>query len=220
MAAASSAAASSLVAPFFDPSPATPSGISSLEALGSSNSSQYHGPRSKRCVLARLQKAGGSTAAVLMSRAVRNASTKTLQEGSDSNVFVLPERGGMREDTFHKNTFVIGQIRNPFDWYSSMWAYLSEPHCMRWVPEETKAMLSSEMPRGSTWADRKRFRSFVRLYAKPEIGALSLHFWVNYVDLGKTIKELNIADHLVCPARMPPPLAMESGCSDTLSELR
>ena len=100
------------------------------------------------------------------------------------------KRGGMREDTFHKNTFVIGQIRNPFDWYSSIWAYLSEPYNMRWVPEETRATLSSEMPRGSTWADRKRFRDFVRLYAKPEIGALSLHFWVNYVDLGKTVKEL------------------------------
>ena len=199
MAAASSAAASSLIAPFFDPAPATPSGIASLEALGSSNSSQYHGAWSKRCVLARLQKAGG-TAAVLMSK-----------EGSVSNVFVLPERGGMREDTFHKNTFVIGQIRNPFDWYSSIWAYLSEPYNMRWVPEETKATLSSEMPRGSTWADRKRFRSFVRLYAKPEIGALSLHFWVNYVDLGKTIKELNIAEHLVCPARMPPHL-VDSSC--------
>jgi len=84
MAAASSAAASSLIAPFFDPAPATPSGIASLEALGSSNSSQYHGASSKRCVLARLQKVGG-TAAVLMSK-----------EGSDSNVFVLPERGGMR----------------------------------------------------------------------------------------------------------------------------
>lgn len=195
--AAAASGASNLMAPFFDPSPAMPSGTASLEALGSSNSSQYHGPWSKRCVLARLQKAGG-TAAVLMSK-----------EGSVSNVVVLPERGALREETFHKNTFVIGQIRNPFDWYSSIWAYLSEPYNMRWVPEETKATLSREMPRGSTWADRNRFRSFVRLYATPEIGALSLHFWVNYVDLGKTVKELNIAKHLVCPPQTLLPLAMQ-----------
>ena len=51
-----------------------------------------------------------------------------------------------------------------------------------------RPLLGRSFPRGSTDDDVLRFRHFVRFFTRPRIGAFSLHFWVNYIDLGRRVE--------------------------------
>lgn len=113
-------------------------------------------------------------------------SWEASREGT--SIAMLDENGGaLRADDFSKNTFVIGQARHPFDWYASLWSYLSESGAS-WVDSATNATLCRDpgaAPCGSTEEDVARFHKFVRLFAgKGEMGTYSKHLWVNYLDLG------------------------------------
>lgn len=139
------------------------------------------------CVLARFPKTGGT----LVSHMLK----------TQDHTITVRENGALRPIYFKPNTYVMGQIRHPLDWYSSLWSYLSDaatadmpPYKIyqNGVPEPVRETLSKEVPRGSTDEDVRRFRSFVRLYTEPEIGAFSFHFWVNYIDVGKLIHDIHI----------------------------
>ena len=108
------------------------------------------------CLLARFPKTGGS-AATLMSKA------------AGPGMRTLRENGNLRLKHVDSDAlYIIGQTRNPFDWYSSLWAYLSDDGR---PPSITPAALSKVRPCGSTEEDVGRFRHFVRLFAPPRIGA-------------------------------------------------
>ena len=135
----------------------------------------------RRCVIARFPKTAGTMVTHLMK--------------VQSHVLSRREFGQLRPVDFSADAYVIGQTRHPLDWYSSLWAYLSDagaadvaPYHIfpQGAPPYIAETLSREVPRGSTADDVLRFRAFVRLYTTPQLGGFSLHFWVNYVDLGNS----------------------------------
>lgn len=131
------------------------------------------------CVVARFPKTGST----LVSHVVRN----------QNHVTVRSEDGGeLAAADFTPSSYVIGQTRHPVDWYSSLWAYLSDassaemsPHHIfsGGTPREINRTLSQVIPRGSTSDDVHRFRAFVQLYTAPKLGAFSLHFYNNYINV-------------------------------------
>jgi hypothetical protein len=135
----------------------------------------------RRCVIARFPKTAGTMVTHLMK--------------VQSHVLSRREFGQLRPSDLSADAYIIGQTRHPLDWYSSLWAYLSDagaadvaPYHIfpQGAPPYIEETLSRVIPRGSTVDDVLRFRAFVRLYTTPQLGAFSLHFWVNYVDLGSS----------------------------------
>ena len=140
-------------------------------ALESSNdTAEDKGPQ---CVMARFPQCGATAVALL--------SWEASREGT--SIAMLDENGGaLRAGDFSKDTVIIGQARHPFDWYASLWSYLSESGTS-WVDSATNATLCRDpgaAPCGSTEEDVARFHKFVRLFAgKGEMGTYSKHLWVH-----------------------------------------
>ena len=134
-----------------------------------------NGERASHCTLARFIKAGGSSATQLMR--------------SVGNTDVTCEVGGLGPWHWTRHDVVIGMMRNPFDWYASLWGYMADM-CEWWPtirgmgcsPDEYQyRWLSREKPRGHSAEDRKRFQAFVRGMGAPTLGLMSMHVWGNYV---------------------------------------
>lgn len=132
------------------------------------------------CVLARLQKCGGSTVTKVMHHTLHWAAL----HGSEVNAVVIRESGGLRASNILRGDVVIAQIRNPWTYYVSLWCYMSDIYTAtggKGWPPNVPGLYSQELPHGRSAADRKRFAAFVRFFNTPVIGVLSLHVWVNYV---------------------------------------
>lgn len=112
---------------------------------------------------------------------------KMFLDGVTANGEVVCERGGLGPWNWNRGDVVIGQVRNPYSWYASLWSYNSDAfeQGKTWAKKlkllNLTAHLSQETPRGSTEADRKRFHKWVRQVSLPSMGLLSMHMWVNYV---------------------------------------
>ena len=117
-----------------------------------------------RCVIARFPKTAGTMVTHLMK--------------GQSHVLSRRESGQLRPSDLSADSYIIGQTRHPLDWYSSLWAYLSDagaadvaPYHIfpQGAPPHIKETLSRVIPRGSTADDVLRFRAFVRLYTTPQV---------------------------------------------------
>jgi len=126
-------------------------------------------PDKAHCTFAMLQKSGSTT--------LRSAFLAGITKNADA----LCERGGLGPWNWERHDVVIGQIRNPFSWYASLWDYNSDELDERHGRHSEYPELSRRMPRGSTEDDRERFRTFVRKMSAPSVGLLSLHMWINYL---------------------------------------
>lgn len=137
-----------------------------------------------QCVLARLPKAGGT------------ALTKIFMDCVEENGQVLCERGSLSPLNWDRGDVVLGQVRNPFSWYASLWGYLSDrlreygdnPFELErrgffepYAPSNLTSVLSLHVPYGSLLEDRIKFRQFVQLISSPSVGMLSLMMWRNYI---------------------------------------
>lgn len=87
-----------------------------------------------------------------------------------------------------KLKFTVGLIRNPFDYYVSLWAFTSDPKtcCFKraLTKEQDRKTLSNEdstTGKGSTAEGRKRFREWLKLVNDPKLGTMSLRFYGSYV---------------------------------------
>ena len=118
----------------------------------------------RRCVIARFPKTAGTMVTHLMK--------------VQSHVLSRREFGQLRPSDLSADAYIIGQTRHPLDWYSSLWAYLSDagaadvaPYHIfpQGAPPYIEETLSRVIPRGSTVDDVLRFRAFVRLYTTPQV---------------------------------------------------
>ena len=128
-----------------------------------------------QCILARLQKCGGTTLAQGISH--------SAALGIHLNATVIREWGGLVAADFFRGGVVIAQIRNPWTYYASLWSYLSDirdQHGAMGFQPKIDSIYSEEMPRGNSSVDRRRFARFVRAVGHPQLGVFSMHVWVNY----------------------------------------
>lgn len=89
-----------------------------------------------------------------------------------------------KRDVANRN-FIIGLIRNPFDYYVSLWAFTSTPRtcCFKQAltSNEREETLGRDHPLGSSEDDRARFRKWLRTVNARELGVLSLRFYGSYL---------------------------------------
>lgn len=136
------------------------------------------------CVLARLPKTGGTSL------------TTVFQECVKENGEVACERGSIGPWNWDRGDVIMGQVRDPFSWYASLWGYLSDrlikvgnnsesPYAEEfeqpYVPANLTSLLPTVAPFGSREEDRIKFREFVRLISTPSLGMMSLMMWRNYI---------------------------------------
>ena len=155
-----------------------------------------------RCTLLRLAKCGSTAAAgKLFGDSVR--AINTLPCLSDSvtlrqwlqvhRVDIVHEEGGLRWTHLQRGDVLIGQIRNPFEWYASAWAYSLDGMKLRYST-------ASNNTYGTTEAERLQFRKWVRSVSTPDLGLLSLHLFVNYLSYNLTRERPPIIEALQAPA--------------------
>lgn len=88
-----------------------------------------------------------------------------------------------------KENFVIGMVRNPLNYYVSLWSYTSDKnHCCfrNSVPAELQDdVFGHDAVLGSTEADKKRFRRWLRLVSTRELGLMSMRFYGSYLNFGR-----------------------------------
>lgn len=91
-------------------------------------------------------------------------------------------------ETESKENFVIGMVRNPFNYYVSLWSYTSDKnHCCfrNSLPLELQEQIfSQEKVLGSTEEDRRRFRRWLRYISTPQLGLMSMRFYGSYLNYG------------------------------------
>mmetsp|Transcript_67546 Transcript_67546/g.208960 ORF Transcript_67546/g.208960 Transcript_67546/m.208960 type:complete len:340 (-) Transcript_67546:51-1070(-) len=82
-------------------------------------------------------------------------------------------------------SFIIGLIRNPFEYYVSLWAYTSNPKSCCFEKALSRAqrreMLGRARPLGSTADDRERFKRWLFAVNSRELGVKSLRFYGSYL---------------------------------------
>lgn len=130
-----------------------------------------------------LPKAGGTFVRAVMAASMKPQSTKIESEGET----LTPEE--------LLNTFVVGIIRNPFDYYISLWCYNSDGMggFRQSLSEKEKEECLGKKVASKVWGDtdddRKRFRKWVRLVNHEELGVLSYRFFLSYVSRPDDVNE-------------------------------
>jgi len=85
--------------------------------------------------------------------------------------------------------FIVGLIRNPLDFYISLWSFTSEPGtcCFKnsLTADQQRRLLSTRDVHGDTREDRHRFRKWLEEVNHDDIGLMSLRFYGSYLDPGK-----------------------------------
>jgi hypothetical protein len=121
-----------------------------------------------------LAKCGGTFVQKVIKASVNNAIIQKEHMGLDSHVLI-------------GHPFVIGLVRNPFDYYVSLWAYTSEPSSCCFVHQLTREQqlltLARRAPYGEYKDDAVRFRNWLRIVSSEELGLMSLRFWGSYLQM-------------------------------------
>lgn len=88
-----------------------------------------------------------------------------------------------------KENFVIGMVRNPLNYYVSLWSYTSDKnHCCfrNSIPVELQEdVFGHDAVLGSTEADKQRFRRWLRLVSTQDLGLMSMRFYGSYLNFGR-----------------------------------
>ncbi|CAJ1390786.1 unnamed protein product [Effrenium voratum] len=86
--------------------------------------------------------------------------------------------------------FVLGSVRNPFDWYPSIWAHMMCDKCewgqscyMAALPADERMTVvpAHRDPPYDTPGDIARFRRFLNITSARDMNVLSLRFWAGFV---------------------------------------
>mmetsp|Transcript_56445 Transcript_56445/g.104499 ORF Transcript_56445/g.104499 Transcript_56445/m.104499 type:complete len:290 (+) Transcript_56445:64-933(+) len=91
-----------------------------------------------------------------------------------------------REDT-GPGKMVLGMIRNPFEYYISIWAYLG--YMRRLTPEEFLEIRPLGYPAGTDPEDAARFGKFLKYFSDKDLGLLSFLIYYSYLDFQGLINE-------------------------------
>ena len=81
----------------------------------------------------------------------------------------VSESGGLRWMHLQRGDVLLGQIRNPFEWYASLWAYL-----LNGMSKPAASNNTDRPSYGTTEAERIQFRKWVRDMTEPHLGLLSV----------------------------------------------
>eukprot|EP00403_Amphidinium_massartii_P016162 CAMPEP_0178409306 /NCGR_PEP_ID=MMETSP0689_2-20121128/20395_1 /TAXON_ID=160604 /ORGANISM="Amphidinium massartii, Strain CS-259" /LENGTH=286 /DNA_ID=CAMNT_0020030445 /DNA_START=106 /DNA_END=966 /DNA_ORIENTATION=- len=93
---------------------------------------------------------------------------------------LVHEEFQLTADDYGPGKFVVGMVRNPFEYYISMWVY--QGYFDRVTQEEMAAMRPLGVPAGSHPEDPARFSKFLHFFSDPEIGLLSWLMFFSYLD--------------------------------------
>jgi len=81
--------------------------------------------------------------------------------------------------------FVIGMVRNPFDYYISMWAY--QGYWEQLSKKDFESIRPLGDPAGSHPSDAARFKRFLDYFSHPDLGLLSFLMYFSYLDFDGTV---------------------------------
>lgn len=128
-----------------------------------------------------LSKTGGMYIRHLLLKALGGKAMHLIDEGEGLGPFRSAWAGG------RARPFVIGSMRNPCDYYVSLWAYNSHDALaggaglMSKVSPELRPLLGlGNNSNFSSADDVQRFRRWLRALASPRFNLLSTRFWIGY----------------------------------------
>lgn len=132
-------------------------------------------------VMNHLAKCGGTTAKHAVLAAFRH---------HIPNLVIRPEREELRHKDVHQGGFTFGLIRNPLDYYVSLWAYTASrpdgPFFRRSLPRRIWPELYPELREGHPYGELKEevkaFYRWLRAVNVDDLGLLSLRFYAHYLD--------------------------------------
>lgn len=128
-----------------------------------------------------LPKAGGTFAKLLIQASLKTQGTR-----------IENEMDSLTPDDLSK-TFVVGLMRNPFDYYVSLWSYCSGggafpgPFRDALTPTEQEETLAPSRGADEMMGnpdDVMRFRKWMRVVNHEEMGLLTYRFYMSYVSQG------------------------------------
>jgi len=116
-------------------------------------------------------------------RFVREVLDRTIQEGY---LNIETEKESMTSEDTAKS-FTIGLIRNPFEYYLSLWAFTSGRRQVTtgiikaFSKKQQDELLGQTKPYGSTPEDVERFHKFVKTVNHEKLGLMSYRFHGSYL---------------------------------------
>ena len=151
-------------------------------------------PPALRLAYKHMSKCGGSYLVSLLVNMTRGMHGLLDKEFFDEEHAVTPER--------HAGTFIIASIRNPCDYYVSLWAFQSQKRWSTvqnaahggtlWQPEATTCDRGRKCPLQpeSANSDPEKFEAWVNLtmHKRPGHGILTYRFWEQLVEQRDTLQ--------------------------------
>lgn len=107
-----------------------------------------------------------------------------LRKGAEKKHFVLRREFDSLTDSDRLNTFTVGSVRNPCDYYVSLWSYGVEQggSLFAKVPPEQRWVYSTKAEMKNSQADIFAFRKWVQYMNRPGFpGIMSVRFAKSYV---------------------------------------
>jgi len=104
-----------------------------------------------------------------------------------SSLQLVHESAQLKQEDTGPGKMVMGMIRNPFEYYISIWAYLG--YFRRLTPEEFLEIRPLGYPAGSDPADAARFAKFLKYFSDKDLGLLSFLIYYSYLDFEGLINE-------------------------------
>mmetsp|Transcript_45794 Transcript_45794/g.83952 ORF Transcript_45794/g.83952 Transcript_45794/m.83952 type:complete len:286 (+) Transcript_45794:116-973(+) len=99
---------------------------------------------------------------------------------NDTNLRLVHERFQLTTDDVGPGKFVVGMVRNPFDYYISLWAY--QGYIEELSEEDFAAIRPLGHPPGNHSEDATRFQLFLERFSDRELGLLSFLMFFSYLD--------------------------------------
>mmetsp|Transcript_43240 Transcript_43240/g.99674 ORF Transcript_43240/g.99674 Transcript_43240/m.99674 type:complete len:289 (-) Transcript_43240:94-960(-) len=100
---------------------------------------------------------------------------------------LVTEADKLTKDNLGNGRFILGMVRNPIDYYISIWAY--KGYFDYFTAEEFQQIKPLGDPAGADPEDAARFKRFVMLFSDRDLGLLSFLVYYSYLDLNGIIPE-------------------------------
>mmetsp|Transcript_8387 Transcript_8387/g.18809 ORF Transcript_8387/g.18809 Transcript_8387/m.18809 type:complete len:287 (-) Transcript_8387:100-960(-) len=103
-----------------------------------------------------------------------------------STLLIVQEQEQLQESDMGEDKFIVGVIRNPFDYYISLWAY--KTYKDRLGADLWEDIIPLGDPAGSHPEDPARFARFLKIFSDPDLGLLSFLFYYSYLDAANLVR--------------------------------
>lgn len=143
-----------------------------------SNMLRYEKPYSDKLLYDHMPKTGGTYIA------------KVVRAAAGRNKFTLVREFDHYNHSLFDEHFTIGSVRNPCDYYLSLWSYGVDfgGRMRSHLPEESRWLYETEAQLKDSPADMLRFRRWVREISRPGYpGIMSLRMFISYAAQGRAV---------------------------------